>query len=197
MYVLLIKKALYLSLCFLLVDNSIVQQGIFSKIKANCNQSEQNYKYRIVFVNDTTAIYKCSYLGHMYYAGFSEYKKLQMMEELLKYQNDKSLSALPVRCYNPKISKVYSGVIKDYSLQVEALFLINQIYFDDPYMYSPFPLLLNKNANTINEEKTIQTAFKLYKNWYNKIKSIGIAESRKQRIFPLDKNIVWYSGRSW
>ncbi|MDJ1505657.1 hypothetical protein [Xanthocytophaga agilis] len=133
----------------------------------------------------------------MYYADFSESQKLQMIEELLNYQNDKSLSALPVQCYNPKISKVYTGVVTEYSLQVEALFLINQIYFEDPYIYSPFPLLLDKNTNTLNEEKTIQTAFKSYRIWYNKIRSIGIVASREQHIAPLDKNIVWYSGSSW
>jgi hypothetical protein len=125
----------------------------------------------------------------------SDKDTLAMIGELLKFEGDKRVCYLRISNYNLLSSQLYMGGLTKYSLQVEALFLINQLYFEKPFNYSPYPLLFDKIHNTyasINEV-SVYSAYKAYKIWYEKIKKLGLKRAKKENIDPLkDTWIRWY-----
>jgi hypothetical protein len=87
------------------------------------------------------------------------------------------------------------GRLKDYSIQLEALFLINQFYFDKPFYYSPYPLLKSTKSNKEEsiDGEIIEMAYVAYKQWFEKVKEIGFKEAKRQNIEPLEGYpIKWY-----
>lgn len=132
-------------------------------------------------------------------SNFSEEQKLQMIAELLNFKDDKRLCIYPVSNYNPKLSQIYNGTEKDYSLQVEALFLINQIFFEKPFYYSPMPVLVN-SENSIEEAingKNISDAYLAYESWYQDVKKSGFERAKKDKNYPLSKiGISWIYGNN-
>lgn len=128
---------------------------------------------------------------------YSEKEKLQMINELLKFKDNDKICVFNISNYSAKVSQIYIKSKRDYSLQLEALFLINQVFFDKPFDYSPIPILID---NKTGEEQTvkgeiIEEAYEKYEKWYNKIKKIGIKESLNRKVYPLDEsNISWIYG---
>ena len=120
---------------------------------------------------------------------------INLIGDLLSFEGDTCICVLPIRCYNPKLSQVYMGNLKDYSIQVEALFLINQLYFDKPFYYSPYPILKNKESNKEEsiDGELIKMAYKAYKQWFEKVKAVGFKEAKRQNIDPLGGYpLKWY-----
>ena len=104
---------------------------------------------------------------------------------------------LPISNHNPLSSQIYMGNLKRYSLQLEALFLINQIYLDDPFKYSAYPLLKDNEGNMESVEgKLIEQAYEYYRDWFEKVKSVGgLDQARKAGLVPLRnaQAISWYN----
>ncbi|MGY6648893.1 hypothetical protein [Wenyingzhuangia sp. IMCC45574] len=159
---------------------------------------------RILFqtVNDNNQIYyKISQKGNqelLLYpintSTYSDEEKLQMIEELLSFKDDYRICSNAISNYNPKLSKIYRGKAKDYSIQLEALFLINQIFFDTPFNYSPIPVLIDretKKEETIKGQ-IIEKAYQNYEKWFENIRKIGFDKARKEKVYPLSKSkISW------
>ncbi|ANQ48227.1 hypothetical protein MY04_0845 [Flammeovirga sp. MY04] len=156
--------------------------------------------------DDSNEFYKLKHktdsadLGNYIYPILIEFNvdTLKLIEDLLKFQGDTSICVLPISCYDPKSSHIYMGQLKDYSIQVEALFIINQLYFNKSFsLYSPYPFVTNIETNkeaSISGE-IIDMAYEAYRQWYHKIKKIGLREARKQNIKPLDGYpLKWYYG---
>jgi hypothetical protein len=93
---------------------------------------------------------------------------------------------------------LYGGGIKNYSIQVEALFMINWLYFQLPCVQSEFPVLTHietGKAETIDGE-IIKMAYQAYKQWFEKVKEIGIKEAKKQRMHPLAGTPIRWEGKN-
>jgi hypothetical protein len=115
--------------------------------------------------------------------------------DLLKFKGDTRLCVFSITNYNPARSQIYLGEHKNYSIQVEALFIINQLIYDKPFNYASYPVLVDvktgENYSLLG--KAIGNAFKAYRQWYRKIHRHGIEYARKGRIMPLDNSKArWY-----
>lgn len=172
--------------------NREANQIYFAKKQAYCENGSLQRGYRLLLKDDTTALYLCSYLETIRLSIFTEREKILMIEELLRYEKDTSGSAMAVTCYNPKISQYYIGNIQSYTLQVEALYLINIIAFQDPFNYAPYPLLIDKKSGKINTGDIISQSYKSYKKWLNRVKDMGLQSAETNDIRPLSGNISWY-----
>lgn len=121
---------------------------------------------------------------------------ISLIQELLSFEGDTDICCIPVKCWNLKITFMYEGDRDQYSIQVEALFIINQLYFKKPFFYSPYPII--KNIVTKEEESVkgeiIRQAYIAYKQWFEKVKEVGITEARKRLLLPFDNtNLGWVS----
>ncbi|MEO8666755.1 MAG: hypothetical protein ABI462_14785 [Ignavibacteria bacterium] len=191
----------YSLICFVLLFNlNCNSQSSFSKYfekeKINCDfaNSPQSSYYKIEFIKQGKPLFQCSYFFD--FKDYKEEEKIRMIQELLKYEGDTSLCAVKVNCYNPKRSQTVPKSIEYYSIQVEALFIINHIIFADPYSYSAYPILRDKdgrNIETINGE-LIKKAFMLYKNWFEKMRITGLTKAIRKKILPLNdvSPVFWY-----
>lgn len=123
---------------------------------------------------------------------FTEQESVAIIKALLKLEGDSRICAYPVHNWNnhlfslPKVKNEY------YSIQLEALFLINQFSFDYPQGYSPMPVLqdiVTKEQETISGE-LIDQAFEKYKVWFEQVKKEGL--EKVKNIDPLaGSNIQW------
>ena len=127
---------------------------------------------------------------------YTQNDTIAMIAELLKYEGDTRICALPIVCYNPVVSQIYMRKRQQYSIQIEALFIINQLYFGKPFVYSPFPVLYNESQGSFLcvDERGIADVYNAYKNWFNKIKALGLRNAERQNITPLDSlpSIKWF-----
>ena len=126
---------------------------------------------------------------------FKNIDTIEAIKDLLAYQGDLRINYIPVVNYDLEQSRIYWGKCRNYSIQVEALFLINQLIFDHPYHYSSYPVLVKRDTN---EESSISgdivcKAFAEYRKWYEQMKKIGIYKIKTEKIMPLDNSgISWY-----
>jgi hypothetical protein len=142
----------------------------------------------------TGQIPRCSYLYTLEY--YDEKEKISMIEELLNYEGDTSLCSSRITCYNPKRSQTVPEGIEYYSIQLEALFIINHIILKDPYSFSPYPMLRNFGGYKIETIKgeLIQAAYKSYKDWLKYVKKEGLSKTLQNNILPLNEHssVYWY-----
>lgn len=154
--------------------------------KAN---KEKGY-FRIVPNSDTAII------NATYPVIFSkDIDTLKAIGELLKYEGDRRICALPICGYGPARSQIYLGQDTDYSIQVEALFIINQLVYLKPFNYSPYPILVDKRTNKAYSAAgiAIPMAFQAYHKWYQLLEEKGIAYIREKSIMPLDGSLIkWF-----
>ncbi len=156
------------------------------------NSTQTNVYYGINFKGkNKLLVYPLSTLD------YNEEEKLKMIKELLKFEGDNRKCNIPVSNYNSKLSQIHMGSNKDYSVQLEALFLINQIFFDEPFVYSPIPILINNKTNKeqVIEGEIIEKAYKEYEKWLYKVEGIGFESAFKKEIYPLKgSDISWMYG---
>lgn len=94
---------------------------IFNSRSVSSN-SDREERYRISFLNNAPSIsYPLNLLA-------KKIDTVKPIEELLLLEGDIRLCSLPIICYNPLSSQIYIGEHKNYSIQVEALFVINQLF---------------------------------------------------------------------
>jgi hypothetical protein len=125
---------------------------------------------------------------------FSAIDTLKSIDELLKFEGDTNLCVLKVTKYNNRSSNFWIEEIKDYSIQLEALYIINLLALEKPFVYAPIPALKNiktKEKATISGE-IIRRAFEAYRNWFNIVKKQGLQKTKSDEYYPLDN-----SGISW
>jgi hypothetical protein len=166
-----------------------------SKLSFQCfNKENSTHKYfKLKFKEDNSELGNIAY--PLVIKSEENIDTIRLIEDLLSFEGDTSICVIPIRCYDPKLSQVYMGNLKDYSIQTEALFLINQLYFDKPFHYSPYPIL--KNIESSKEEsidgEIIKLAYTAYKQWFVNVKKVGLKEAKKQDIDPLGGYpIKWY-----
>jgi hypothetical protein len=120
---------------------------------------------------------------------------IKAISELLSYEGDIRLCVFPINNYSTISSQIYLGKKKNYSIQVEALFIINQLVYENPFNYASYPILVDQDTNNTSciDGKIVTRAFKAYKEWYKVLKSKGIHYIKKKSLMPLDgSGIKWY-----
>jgi hypothetical protein len=119
---------------------------------------------------------------------------IKAIENLLSFEGDTRPCVLEIKKYNSRTSYYWDRPDKDYSIQLEALFMINQICLPEPFAYSPIPALVDtqtRSAQTI-DGALVKEAYRAYSNWLNLIKQSSLEEVLSQKIMPLD-----HSGVRW
>jgi len=158
-------------------------------------------KAKNILLNNNMVYYKINFESNtnsLFYplnvSSYNKKEKLKMIKELLAFKNDKRVCAYPVANYNPLLSTVYSGGNTKYSIQLEALFLINQIILIKPFNYSPMPVLIDnktKKEGAIKGE-IIDEAYKGYEKWLKEVEVKGLGYLLENRIYPLnDSEVSW------
>lgn len=160
-------------------------------IHANPSRKEDSKYYRIILPGDS--LYKI----RAYPLPFTDTSidTIEAIGELLKMRGDTRICALPIMCYNPLVSQLYMGTTENYSIQVEALFIVNQLAFEKAFFYSPYPVLVDKinRSQASISGKVIDDAYEAYYRWYKKLKKIGMRGIRSGNIMPLDDaKVRWY-----
>ncbi|NJN78137.1 MAG: hypothetical protein HC803_07215 [Saprospiraceae bacterium] len=137
-----------------------------------------------------------SELGMIVYPPYSENEFSntdieQMIAELLTYKGDTRKCFIKIKCNG---DANYNGDLTHYSLQVEALYIINSIFFDNYAKYSPCPILTDGTGKAASIDGEIVTkAFEAYEKWFVEIKAMGIGNARAAQVNPLKKSdIKWY-----
>jgi hypothetical protein len=188
----------FLVFAFELLSFSLKSQDLFKVIAikrkniygAQAPSSDTSKYYRIILIDKSQGIEPTYPLTFP-----SRFDTLQAIKELLKYRDDKRICAFVITCYNPARSQIYLDKNKNYSLQVEALYIINQLILSKPFNYAAYPILVDKNSNSTSSVSgvPISNAFSAYKRWYKLLKEKGISQVRDKSIMPLDGSSVrWY-----
>lgn len=132
-----------------------------------------------------------------YFIKLSDDKKLLLIENLLRYENDTALCCLDVIGHSFNGIEGCRGVPKSkrYTIQIDALYMINRLCWPGLMeFYSCYNVLYDtKTDKEINSDPSkIECVFKEYKKWYEECKAIG----RIPKYFPFnDGRYVWYGGR--
>jgi hypothetical protein len=155
-----------------------------------------------VVTNGTPPFYKIklksddSELGMIVYPPFSEKDFTnsdieKMIAELLTFKGDTRKCFMKISCTE---DITVPETISHYSLQLEALYMINSLFFKDYTTYSPCPILVNeKESFAATDEAIIAEAYAAYEKWFVEIKEIGIGNARAKSINPLEgSSIKWY-----
>ena len=126
-----------------------------------------------------------------------KYDSLELISELLTFQGDTRTCGLGITKYNLKLSyDIDYSKYKYYSIQLDALLLINQIiYKEDWIWYSPFPMLKNVATGEMEavDGEVIDKAYKYYNAWFKRAERIGLEEARKPENHPLkESGIEWF-----
>lgn len=126
---------------------------------------------------------------------FANMDTLFLIEELLKFECDTSHCVLQIMKYNNRSSKFWIESTREYSIQLEALYLINLLVLDAPFQYSPIPALEDdqtKEKSTISGP-ILKKAFQAYRAWFQLIKTNGLKRTLEAGIYPLSNTgISWY-----
>jgi hypothetical protein len=164
----------------------------FIKRRLTCNEGNGT-GYRIALARDSLLSKTCSYIPEKL-KKFPNDLKIQFIRELLTFKGDTDRCAIGIKNYELRSSNTDIGGAKYYSIQVEALFIINQIYFDEPFLYSNYPLLEGKDGKIESiKGRTIDKAFKAYENWFKRIQKMGFAKAKQKKIEPLTgSDVHWY-----
>jgi hypothetical protein len=177
--------------------NSGIKKGYFEIIEGQRTLFQKDNESNKIYYKISLKGNRDLLLYPINVSAYSEKDKLQMIEELLSFKDDYRICSNPVTNYNSKLSQIYKGKNKDYSIQLEALFLINQIFFNNPFNYSPIPLLIDsktKNEETIKGQ-IIEEAYQNYKKWFQDVSEIGFEKAKKEKIYPLSNSKVsWLYG---
>lgn len=168
-------------------------KGRFIKKRITCSLDNiYNYGYRLLYITDTSRGVQCQYqLDSIRLLSINQ--KIELIKELLSYQGDTSLCALPVMGYNPNVSTIIDPERPRYSIQVEALFWVNQIYYSEQFSYASIPILVNNQTSQHEsiDGPGIALAFQEYKNWIQEVKRVGWKKAHKLKLEPLDKRVKW------
>lgn len=125
---------------------------------------------------------------------------MKMIQELLLFEGDERLCSIPITTYSVdgKCSpNLYAGKEKRYSLQVEALFIINQIIFKEPCIWGYMSNPVLQDSQTEKKESIkgdiVNQAYQSYKKWFEVVKTDGLSKTLRKNIFPLTNSTVhWY-----
>lgn len=186
-------RVLFMMFLVLSMQNCRAQQSDFFDVtKAECGLFDSvNKGYKIVLKDNPL---KCSYDPNIFTL-YSRQDVFQMISELLSLKGNVKKCVLPVTGYNPLKSQVYLENNKEYTIQLEALFIINQIYLKKPFVFSSHPVIYNTKTKQYltGKEPEMNRVYELYESWFEKVNEIGLEKARIESLLPLEESIYrWY-----
>lgn len=182
---------------FILYSSKAVTQPYFKILYKEVNQNTF-FKIELIAKNVAadTVDYPIFWNKSVHYPNIDT---IELIKELLLYESDERLCFITITTYsmdgcNPNY---YWSKENNYSLQVEALFIMNQIIFKEPcrFFYMSSPVLKDINTGEIASIRgeIIKRAYASYKKWFERAKLEGISKLIDNHIYPLDDSgISWY-----
>jgi len=194
-----VKKAVIVASWFFTTVGAMAQTSTFSVDKVECKNKFRGSKLVLNYKSDTVAKQSFAYSYDLdFFITVSDSSKLILIAKLLNYESDTA------RCCLDATSWSFNGIegcrgmpktVKHYTLQVDALFIINRLCWPKLMeLYSCSPVLYDKKTKKeINSDREkIRCVFQDYKKWYVECKAKGIIP----RYFPFnDGRYVWCGGR--
>ena len=111
---------------------------------------------------------------------------LVAMQCLLRHQGNKR----PAR-FGGVTKPEVSQLLPTPSVELASLYYISYLFTMD-WEHGDGIALWNREG-VINPSGSIDTAYLAYKTWFERVKSMGLAEARKQRLNPLEgTGLHWY-----
>ncbi|MDF7815207.1 hypothetical protein [Hymenobacter sp. YC55] len=120
---------------------------------------------------------------------------LQAIAHLLAFEHDTRRCGLPIMCWeNLESSKIYEEAEREYSIQVEALFLINQLYYRAPFRFACYPALSDQTGQVQSiDGSVVHRAYQAYRAWFKRLKPADFAKPDGIKPDPLaNSGIRWY-----
>lgn len=187
------------SLLFFCSIKAVAQNKRFYAEKVECKNRFKGSKLVLIYKRDTMTKKSFTYNYDLDdFINLDDSSKLILIEALLKFEDD------TVRCCLDATNWSFNGIegcrgkpkgVKYYSIQIDALFMINRLCWPKLMeLYSCSQVLYdNKLKKDINsDQKKIKIVFTAYKKWFEVCKAKGKIE----RYFPFnDGQYVWYGGR--
>lgn len=79
------------------------------------------------------------------------------------------------------------------SVEINALYEITRLFYGNYNFASAVALVSEGEEVKFNKGRDIKRAFESYRNWFQKVKEIGIQKAREQRLDPLEgSGVRWY-----
>jgi hypothetical protein len=142
--------------------------------RANCSRSSPEYppRFPLLSLADT----------------------LQAIEHLLAFEHDTRRCGLPIMCYSLESSQLYLETERAYSIQVEALFLINQLYYHTPFGYAAYPVLRDDTGQVQSlDGPIVHRAYHAYRAWFKQLRQEDFTKADFAKPDPLaNSGIRWY-----
>ena len=151
------------------------------------NEIDKSGRFKIMFVGDNTDYNKANY-PLKYFGTKPEPDTLSMIRNLLEFEGDQRLCYVPLKNFNLLSSTAISG---NYTIEVEALFLVNQLYFGEDFKnYSPYARLRSEPDCNLGSEEIVKHAYDAYRKWFKAVEKMGLAEARSAGIKPLKETCI-------
>jgi len=113
---------------------------------------------------------------------------LEAIDCLLKLEGDKRVAKFGGAAH-PRVSRIFDEMSK---VEVAALYYISYLFYQK-WDHSNAVFLVDKQADKLNTEEAIKEAYRLYREWFQKVKTIGLSNARAAKLDPLTgSNIRWY-----
>lgn len=115
---------------------------------------------------------------------------MSAIKELLDCKGDTRICGVPVMLANPS----YKGNKRYFSVQVQALYMIEQLLYPWDYDRHPHPVLCDGNTGKYMsmDEKGITRLFDAYIQWYEKVKTLSWTEAIRLADDPYKMaNVYW------
>jgi hypothetical protein len=186
------------------IHEDIYSQSIVTVEKKSCPE-QSGYtidivafdgEYRHIITRDQRFT---SYSGETLIRKFndiSDFIKLETVRQLLSFQYDTSLCCYPVQelPFDGNDGRCGCPIGKQYTIQIDALFLINAICFEMCRSYACVPMIMDTiTGKCVNEDTiAIKEVYQKYIEWYN----ICVEKGNIGKYFPFnDGRYVWKNGR--
>lgn len=118
----------------------------------------------------------------------SDQKVLEIMKCLLKNKGNKNKANTLTASRSSKNSQTFDSP----TIEVASLFYISSLFYENED-FAMAIALENENDERLNSRKSIQIAYMAYRKWFEKVKTIGLEEARRQKLDPLDgSGVSWY-----
>lgn len=121
---------------------------------------------------------------------------IAVMHKLLNCYGDKRIVARQVADFSE--SFVPGIWVNDsfitYTVEVEALFIINQLYFLEPFSYSPMPCLNLDSFSNLCTFRDIREIYNEYERFIKDIEVIGLEKMREENRMPIKKDCWCQNG---
>jgi len=77
------------------------------------------------------------------------------------------------------------------TVEIAALYKISALYHQQ-WNHAEAIVLVDENRN-MNKKESIESAYKAYEAWFEKVKKIGLQKAREDKLEPLaDAGVSWY-----